>query len=327
MINVQKILKFINIIKKERIILWRKKVCVIVLSVICVTSLVLYGCGENTQQSSETESEEGLNIITTISIIADFVENIIGDRSSVTYLVPIGEEPEEYEPVPSDFRKIADADIVFANGVNLEEWLEKIMRNVGDTEVVYVTKGAPTLTLVDTDIEDPHLWLDVRYVIDYYVKNIVDTLITIDPEGESIYRQNSKAYTDELIALEEWIVKKLSEVPQENRIIIISENACKYLGDAYGFEAEGIWELNAHEEGTPQQISRIVDLVKERKIPAVFVETTVDERYMQMISNETGVAIAGTLYTDAVGVKGSGADTYIKMMRHNIKVIVSGLGE
>ena len=307
--------------------MWRKKVCVIIVSVICVMTSVLFGCSVNTEESNKRGNEKGINIVTTISIIGDFVENIIGERGNVEYLVPIGEEPEEYESVPSDFRKIADADIVFANGVNLEEWLERMMRNVGDTEVVYVTKGAPTLTLVDTDIEDPHLWLNVRYVIDYYIKNIVDALITIDPKGESIYRQNSKAYKDELIALEEWIIEKVSEVPQENRIIVISENACKYLGYAYGFEAEGIWELNAHEEGTPQQISRIVNLVKERKIPAVFVETTVDERYMQMISNETGVPIAGKLYTDAVGAKGSDADTYIKMMRHNIEVIVAGLSQ
>lgn len=106
---------------------------------------------------------------------------------------------------------------------------------------------------------------------------------------------------------------------------MVSENAYKYYGEAYGFQPEGIWELNSHEEGTPQQISRVVELVMENSVPALFVETTVDQRYMETVSRETGFAIAGKVYTDALGPVGSGAETYIQMMEYNTRLFVEGL--
>ena len=131
----------------------------------------------------------------------------------------------------------------------------------------------------------------------------------------------------QLQELDDWIRQAIESIPEQNRIIVISENAMKYFGDAYGFRTEGIWELNAHEEGTPQQFSRIVELVVTEQVPALFVETTVAQRYMKTIAKETGVPIAGELYTDALGLHGSGADTYIDMMMHNVNIMTKGLNK
>lgn len=308
-------------------------------SMLLIFTLVMVGCGSSTidegvegvedvgsiEGAEASESSEGLEIIATVSIIADIATNIVGDRGNITYLVPIGEEPEEYEPTPSDFQRVSDADVLFANGLNFEGWLEQLLANISDIELVHVTDGAPTIKLVGQDLDDPHLWLDVKLIIDYYVENILNTVIRLDPEGEDIYRENADTYISKLQELEDWIVSEVSTIPEEGKVIIISENAFKYFADAYGFETDGIWELNAHEEGTPQQISRIVELVKDKNVPALFVETTVSRRYMEMIENETGVPIVGELYTDAIGKDGSGADSYIKMMQHNVETIVSGL--
>ena len=293
------------------------------LSFIIVFSLLLVGCSsKDTAQPKEVG--DGLEITTSFSVLGDIISQIIGDRGTVEYIVPIGEEPHEYEPVPSDFRKVSDSDVFYINGLDLEEWLEKIVSNVTDTPIVEVSEGVTPIPLVGDDEDDPHAWLSPKNVI-IYVENIVSDLIERDPEGKSIYRANADAYIAELKELDAWIEEQVQQIPEEHRLIVVSENAFKYFGADYGFDTEGVWEINSHEEGTPQQISRLVELVRERNVPAVFVESTVDQRYMQTISNETGVPIAGEVFTDAVGGAGSGAETYIDMIKHNVTVFVEGL--
>ncbi|MBU9710682.1 metal ABC transporter solute-binding protein, Zn/Mn family [Evansella tamaricis] len=295
------------------------------LSVILLFSLLLAACstGDN---DGESVSEDGLTITTSFSVLGDIISQIIGDYGSVEYIVPIGEEPHEYEPVPSDFQKVSDADVFYINGLDLEEWLEKIVSNVTETEIVEVSSGVTPIPLVGDDEDDPHAWLSPKNVIQY-VENIVEDLVARDPDGESIYRENAEAYIEELMELDEWIEEQVQQIQEEHRVIVVSENAFKYFGEDYGFQTEGVWEINSHEEGTPQQMNRVIDIVGEKNLPAVFVETTVDKRYMETISENTGVPIAGEVYTDAIGPEGSGAETYIKMMRENVNVFVSGLSE
>lgn len=290
--------------------------------IIFMVSVMLSACGFNNNE--EDTDREGLAITTSFSVLGDIISNIIGDRGTVEYIVPIGEEPHEYEPVPSDFRKVSDADVFYVNGLDLEEWLGRIVSNVTDTDMVEVSVGVTPIPLVGDDENDPHAWLSPKNVITY-VNNILEDLVARDPDGESIYRANAEAYIAELEELNAWIEEQITQIPEEQRVIIMSENAFKYFGRDYGFETEGLWEINSHEEGTPQQINRIIDIVTDRNIPAVFVETTVDQRYMETVSNNTGVPIAGEVYTDAVGPEGSGAETYIGMMRENVSVFVDGL--
>ncbi|EGL82713.1 ABC-type metal ion transporter, periplasmic subunit [Caldalkalibacillus thermarum TA2.A1] len=315
----------------------KQRTSLLVLGLILMFSAALTGCaGDNeaTPQPGQPQTEqgdgaradgEGLYIATSFSVLADIVQNIIGDRGQVEYVVPIGEEPHEYEPVPGDFRIISDADVFYVNGLDLEEWLEKIVSNVSETEIVPVSAGVTPIPLVGSEEEtDPHAWLNPRHVITY-VENITEDLIARDPQGEALYRQNAEQYIAQLEELDAWIEEQISQIPEKHRVIVLSENAFKYFGERYGFETEGIWEINSHEEGTPQQIARVVELISARQIPAVFVETTVDQRYMNRVAEEAGVRIAGEIYTDAVGPEGSGAETYIEMMKHNVNVFVEGL--
>ncbi|MDR5659597.1 zinc ABC transporter substrate-binding protein [Serpentinicella sp. ANB-PHB4] len=301
--------------------MYRKKITYFLSITLILTTMLFTGCSTNQQVTRE---EDQIHVITTISILADITENILGDLGTVEYLVPIGEEPEEYEPIPSDFRKVSDAKLLIANGLEIEPWLERVT-NVTEMEPIYLTDGGPTIPLVGGSGLDPHLWLDVSLVKDYYVDNLLEALIEIDSDNEAIYTENAETYKQELEELDNWIYEQVKIVPEKNRYVVISENAYKYFGDAYGFQTEGIWELNSHEEGTPQQISRIVELVKEKDLPSIFVETTVSPRYMEMVSKEANVPIAGAIYSDALGVEGSGQETYINMMKHNVEVIVNGL--
>ncbi|MDT8862704.1 metal ABC transporter substrate-binding protein [Alkalihalobacillus sp. MEB130] len=293
----------------------KKKLILFITAV--MTTFALAACG-----GTDESSDEGLKIVASFSIIADLAEQVAGDRAEVDYLVPIGEEPHEYETVPSDFRKVSDADVFFVNGFGLEEWLERLVQNTGDVSIVNVSDGVTPLPIAGEEGEDPHAWLDVLNVIKY-VENIRDDLIERDREGAEEYTANADAYIGELEELHAWIQAEVELI--DNRSIAVSENAFQYFGEQYGFQTYGVWELNSHEEGTPGQISALVDTIIEQNIPAVFVETTVDSRYMETVANDAGVEIAGEVYTDAVGLDGSGAETYIKMMEHNVNTFVEGL--
>lgn len=301
------------------------------LSVLLVGILfICAGCGSHPEspkvaEDPETPEEPPIRVVASISILSDMVENIAGDRAVVEYIVPIGDNPEDYELIPSDLQKISNACIFFLNGWAVEEAIERSLANVSDSTIVFLTEGITPIPLVGEDAPDPHAWLDAALVADFYVANILNALIEEDPAGEDFYRKNAEEYAEELRELDGWIREQVEAVPEGSRTIVISENAFKYFGEAYGFQTEGIWELNSHEEGTPQQVSRVVDLVVDRGLPAVFGETTVDPRYMEMVSRETGVPIAGLLYTDALGGKNSGAATYVEMMRYNTRLIVEGL--
>ncbi len=298
-----------------------KKNIVCLVCMVALMSPLIPGCG-----NQEAERQEGLQIVTSFSVLADLAENIVGDRGTVDFLVPVGDNPEDYEPLPSDMQRVSNADVLFVNGWGLEEGIERSMAHITDN-IVFVTEGITPIPLAGEDAPDPHAWLDAQLVADFYVENILTALVELDPTRAEEYRENAKAYVSDLKDLDMWIKEQVKQISEDNKVIVVSENALKYYGEAYGFQTEGIWELNSHEEGTPQQMARVIDLVIDASIPAVFVETTVDKRYMTIISSETGVPIAGEIYTDALGLPGSGADTYIKMMEYNTNVIVRGLSQ
>ncbi|WP_035186138.1 metal ABC transporter solute-binding protein, Zn/Mn family [Alteribacter aurantiacus] len=292
-------------------------------TVLALGTVALAACGA---EEEEGEASEGLEITTSFSVLGNIIEEVIGDRGSVEYIVPIGEEPHEYEPVPSDFRKVSDSDVFYVNGLDLEGWLGRIVSNATDTEIQELSTGVDIITLEGSDEPDPHAWLSPKNGITY-VENLVEDLTDRDPEGEEVYRANAEAFIQELEDLDAWIDEEVSLIDEDKRVIVVSENAFKYFGEDYGFETEGIWEMNSHEEGTTQQINRVIDLIQDLQIPAVFVESTVDQRYMETVSNNANIPIAGEVYTDALGTEGSGAQTYIDMLKHNATTFVEGLKE
>jgi len=303
--------------------------------VFLVSTVLMAACGapQNAAQPPKSDNDK-LQVVTTYSILYDIVKNVGGDRVEIHSLAPVGSNPHEYDPLPADVQKTTDADAVFYNGLNLEagnSWFEKLMQTAGksgqDAPVFRMSEGvaAKHLTTKGKESEeDPHAWLDVRNGIKY-AENARNALIKIDPAHKEEYEQNAKQYIEKLDALHQEAVKQYNLIPKEQRVLVTSEGAFKYFSEAYQFDAAYIWEINAENQGTPEQVRQVVDLIREKKIPALFVETSIDPRSMEMVSRETGVPIVGTVFTDSLGKPGEDGDTYIKMMEWNIKTIYDGL--
>ena len=293
---------------------------------------ILSGCG-NAEKAADKEGK--LQVVTTYSILYDIVKNIGGDRIDIHSLAPVGSNPHEFDPLPLDIQKTTDADVVFYNGLNLEagnSWFEKLIETAGKSEedgsVFRLSNGVEPKYLTSKGHEgeeDPHAWLDIRNGIQY-AKNARDALVQADPENADYYKKNAQEYITKLEKLHEEAVAGFNKIPKEKRFLITSEGAFKYFCAAYGFEAGYIWEINSENQGTPQQVKQVVDLIKSKDLSSLFVETSVDPRSMEMVSKETGIPIGGTLFTDSLGKPGEKGDSYIKMMESNISVILDNLG-
>lgn len=297
--------------------------------------LVLAACGKE-DVNAVKDKDDKIQAIATYSIIYDIVKNVGGNRVEVHTLAPVGSNPHEYDPLPKDVQLTTDADVVFYNGLNLEggnSWFEKLLLTAGKTgieaPVFRVSEGVKPKHLTSKgkeSEEDPHAWLDIRNGIKY-AENVKKGLIKVDPEHADVYEKNAKEYILKLEKLHEEAIQRFSEIPGEQRLLITSEGAFKYFCEAYGFEAAYIWEINAENQGSPEQVKTVVDFIRSKTNPVLFVETSLDPRSMEMVSTESGVPIFGKIFTDSIGKPGDDGDSYIKMMEWNINVILSGLTE
>lgn len=296
---------------------------------IFITVVLLTACGGNTEQTDKQKATDNLQVVTTFSIIYDIVKNVGGEHVDVHSMVPIGTDPHEYSPLPLDIQKATDADIIFYNGLNLEDgdgWFQGLIENIGKKEeqVFVVTDGVePKYLTAEDGTEDeinPHAFLDVHVGM-IMVENIRDALITIDQEHKELFEENATNYLAELKEVDQEYQEKIADIPEENRILITSERAYQYMADRYGLDAGYLWEIDTDEQGTPEQITALVRLIKEKQVPALFVETNVDPRPMEAVSKETGVPIAAKLFSDELGKPGEAGDTYTKFLRYNIEQI------
>lgn len=280
------------------------------------------------------DSGAKLKVVTTYSILYDIVRNVGGERVEIHSLAPVGSNPHEYDPLPLDVQKTSDAELVFYNGLNLEAgnaWFDKLLLTAGksgaDAPVFRLSAGVAPQYLTSTGqagAEDPHAWLDARNGMQY-ARNAQVALSQVDPANAATYQANAAAYIEQLQQLHSKALADFAQIPVERRYLVTSEGAFKYFCAAYGFEAGYIWEINAENQGTPQQVIALLEQLKRRQVPALFVETSVDPRSMQMVARESGIAIAGTLFTDSLGLPGTPGDSYAGMLASNVETILASL--
>lgn len=264
--------------------------------------------------------------IATITIIADLVRNIAGDRVEVISMLPLATDPHTYEPVPGDVKTVAQSDILFYNGLGLELWLRKILDNAGgERPHIELTLGLePVMT--STGHTDPHTWMNPRFVLQAYIPNILGALVELDPEGEELFRENARVYGAKFVQLDTWARHELEAIAPEDKKLVTTHDAFSYFGEHYGFEIIGsIWGVSTEDEPSPKDVAVLVERIRTEGVKSVFIETTINPKLMRAIAREAGVGIGRPLYGDSLGKPGSGAETYIGMVRENVRSLVDAL--
>lgn len=299
--------------------------------------LAFVGLAACSSQKSSTETGSSkLNVVATNSIIADITKNIAGDKINLHSIVPVGQDPHEYEPLPEDVKKTSQADLIFYNGINLETggnaWFTKLVENAKKKEnkdYYAVSEGVDVIYLEgqsEKGKEDPHAWLNLENGI-IYAQNIAKRLSEKDPANKETYEKNLKAYVEKLSALDKEAKEKFNNIPEEKKMIVTSEGCFKYFSKAYNVPSAYIWEINTEEEGTPDQIKTLVEKLRNTKVPSLFVESSVDDRPMKTVSKDTNIPIYAKIFTDSVAEKGEEGDSYYSMMKYNLEKIAEGLSK
>jgi manganese/iron transport system substrate-binding protein len=275
--------------------------------------------------------EARLKVLASTTQIADFARQVVGDRAVVSSVLAPGADPHLYQPIPSDARAAAEADLCLQNGLHLEgkNWMATLAADAGKP-IVTCTDGIVPLELDEagTTVPDPHAWFDPANAA-VYVNNITRGLIAQDPEGEAEYASRAKLYLQQLRVLDSWIKAEVNVIPPGKRILVTSHDAFNYFARSYGFrnEAPVGWSTGRDAGGgmTPERRAMVVDSIRGFGVKAIFVETSVNPKAIREIAQEAGVLVGGELYSDSMGQAGSAGETYIGMMRENTLRIVQAL--
>ncbi len=265
-------------------------------------------------------------ILTTFTVLQDMAQNVAGTNAVVESITKPGAEIHEYEPTPLDIVKAQSADLVLWNGLGLERWFEKFFGNVKTVPGAVLTEGIAPLGISEGPYNgkpNPHSWMSPANAV-IYVENIRRALVKLDPVNAAAYDANAAAYTTKLKAIDGPIRQKLAEIPAGRRWLVSSEGAFSYLVRDYGLKELYLWPVNADEEGTPQQVRKVVDTVRARQIPVVFSESTISDKAMRQVAKETGARYGGVLHVDSLTAEGGPAPTYLKLLEYNAAAIVQG---
>lgn len=275
-------------------------------------------------------------VVATFSVIGDLVANIAGDHIELTTLVGPDGDTELYAPTAADIPKLAKAQVVFMNGLNdeFEPWLEKLLKQAkfAGTKII-VSRDAKVLT-AETETRpgvkpkpialDQHAWLDPRNAL-VYVKNIADALARIDPANAEDYRKRAAAYSQELRELDAWARAEMAGVPPGKRRALSSHDSLQYLANAFSITMISINGWTNQAEPSAAVLAKLTAQIRQERVRALFLDSITDKRAMERISRETGAAIGGTIYADALSKPGGEADTYLKMIRHDVATLKAGM--
>lgn len=265
-------------------------------------------------------------VVTTFTIIQDMAQNIAGDAATVESITKPGAEIHDYEPTPKDIVKAQSADLVLWNGLNLERWFEKFFQNVKDKPAVVVTEGIEPMSINEgpyTGNPNPHAWMSPSNAL-IYIENIKNALVKYDPQNKETYEKNAALYAQKIKELDKPLREKLAQVPEAQRWLVTSEGAFSYLTRDYGFKEAYLWPINAEQQGTPQQVRKVIETVKANNIPVVFSESTISPKPAKQVAKESGAKYGGVLYVDSLSNKNGPVPTYVDLLNTTVSTIVRG---
>ena len=266
-------------------------------------------------------------VVTTFTIIADIARNVAGDLAEVESITRPGAEIHNYQPTPRDILKARRADLVLWNGLNLEQWFQKFLRNLEGVPQVVVSEGVVPMSIAGGAYEgkpNPHAWMSPDNV-EIYVENIRKALIAIDPEDAAGYTANAEAYRARIRAAAGPARALVAALPPERRWLATSEGAFPYLARDFGLQELFLWPVNADQQGTPQQVRQVIDAMREHQVPAIFSESTISDKPAREIAEETGARYGGVLYVDSLSAPDGPVPTYLDLLTVTSQTIAKGL--
>ena len=272
-------------------------------------------------------AQDRLKAVTTFTIIADMARNVAGDAADVISITKPGAEIHNYQPTPGDLIAAQDADLILWNGLNLEQWFEQFLSNLGDVPSVVVTDGIEPMGIGEGPYAgkpNPHAWMSPDDAL-IYVENIRLAFVAADPANEAVYTANASAYADKITATVAPIRAALAAIPEERRWLATSEGAFSYLARDFGLKELYLWPINADQQGTPQQVRLVIDAVREHDVPAIFSESTISSKPAEQVARETGIKYGGVLYVDSLSEPDGPVPTYLDLLSVTTSTIVKGL--
>jgi manganese/iron transport system substrate-binding protein len=289
------------------------------LTAIFVLCALAQGCAGSSQDNTGLGASGTTDVLTDTSFLADIVQNVVGDRLTVTALIPKGADPHSFEPTPADARRVAEAQAVVINVKGLLPSVDALVAGVGahDQPLIEAAAGIPGLGA------DPHCWLDPLLVVDY-VSNIAQRFSSLLAEDATYYQTNAAAYTEKLRELDSWIRSQVDTIPAEQRLLVTDHEVLGRFAARYGFKIVGAIFPTASGEGSPsaRQLTELVAQIKATGAPAIFLETGSSPSLAEQVAQETGVNVVTDLYAHSLG---EGASSYLEMMRWNVTRIVEAL--
>ena len=268
-----------------------------------------------------------LKVVTTFTVLADMARNVAGDAADVESITRPGAEIHGYQPTPRDLIRAQGAGLILWNGMNLELWFEQFLANMRNVPSATLSEGVEPLPIREGNYEgkpNPHAWMSAENAM-IYIDNIRDALSKQDPDNAAVYAANAKAYKAKVEEVMAPVKAELAAVPEDQRWLASCEGAFSYLARDLGLEEAYLWPINADQTGTPQQVRRMIDAVRDHKIPAVFCESTVNNDPAKQVARETGAAFGGVLYVDSLSEAGGPVPTYLDLLKVTSDTIAKGL--
>ena len=270
---------------------------------------------------------EKFKVVTTFTVIADMARNVAGDTAVVESITKAGAEIHGYQPTPRDIIRAQDADLILWNGLNLELWFEQFFRNLKDIPSATLTDGIEPMSIAEGEYLDkpnPHAWMGLTNAL-IYVDNIQNAFSIHDPDNADAYKANAVAYKKRIKAAIAPLKETILAVPEHKRWLVTCEGAFSYLIRDFEMKELYLWPMNADQQGTPQQVRKVIDGVRKNNIPAVFCESTVSQSPAQQVARETGAAYGGVLYVDSLTEADGIVPTYVDLLRITSETIAAGL--
>ncbi|MEB3230828.1 MAG: metal ABC transporter substrate-binding protein [Leptolyngbyaceae bacterium] len=283
--------------------------------------------GTTVEPTAKLETRDKPKVLTTFTVLADMAQNVAGDKLEVASITRIGAEIHGYEPTPSDIVKAQEADLILANGLNLERWFEQFLGNVKDVPSVVLTEGIEPIAIASgpyADKPNPHAWMSPQNAL-VYVENIRKAFVTLDPDNADTYNANARVYGEQIEAIATQLATDLAQLPDNHRFLVTCEGAFSYLARDYGLEEIYIWPINAEQQFTPKQMQTVIDQVKTNNIPTIFCESTVSDEAQKQVAQTSGSRFGGNLYVDSLSTPDGPVPTYLDLLQYDAQIITDGL--